>query len=120
MRLLTSFVSTPRCVGWLPNGLAFSCRKRAVKSSFKNADLVRGAVNCNAVLGEHDCLPITVYLFQSYHVLFATVLELCLRNEAGATQARARSGVCARFVAPSISHGRSFASKQERSTWRVA
>ena len=47
-------------------------------------------------------------------------LALCTRNEAGATQARARSGICARFGAPSISHGRSFASKQERPTRRGA
>ena len=81
---------------------------------------MREAVNCNAVLGEHDCLPTTVYLLQSYHVSTGTVLGLYTRNEAGAKQARARSGVCARFVALSISYERSFASKKERSTWRVA
>ncbi len=94
---------------------------RAQAQTFlKSTELVREAVNCNAGLGEHDWLPTTVYLPQSYHVSSATVLELWLRNEAGATQASARSGVCARFGAPSISHGRSFASQEERSTWRVA
>ncbi len=42
------------------------------------------------------------------------------RTAAGAQQASARSGVCARFGAPSISHKRSFALNEERSTGRVA
>ena len=41
-----------------PNELAFSCRERCTNFP-KNTDLVREAVNCNAVLGEHDCLLTT-------------------------------------------------------------
>ena len=72
----------------------------AVLTSLKNTDRARAAVNCNAGLGERVWLPITVLLPQSYHVSSAAAFGFWLRNEAGARQARARSGACARFVAP--------------------
>ncbi len=119
---MRAIVASKKHARWLSRGptewrsVAASAAKTVSKTSILRAKRSTATPGWASTLGcrpRRNCLNHT-----TFHLV--PRLALCTRNEAGATQASARSGVCARFGAPFISHGRSFASKQERSTRRVA